>query len=113
MIDKLEEEVKIIVEEKEKALTTQGKLKEEYENVCNEFRKYEDVVKFAFVDTSFDELLGKNSRIVGTLYRLIAEKIVFNIYEFKIGSMHLLPHSKQNLDYGLKTINLSIRRPKW
>lgn len=105
VINELEEEVKNNIEEKEEVLKKQNRLEDEYENLCTKFKEYEDFVKFAFVDTTLDELLDKNSRLVGTLYRLIAEKIVFNIYEHKIGSIQSLPKSNQNLDYCLRKIN--------
>lgn len=65
-------------------LTKQNKLEEEYKSVCEQFKQYESFVKFAFEDTSIDELLEKNRRILGNMFRLVAEKIVYSIYENEI-----------------------------
>lgn len=96
----LEEEVLKNIKEKEELLTTQNRIKEEYDSVCSKFKEYEDFVKFAFVDVTIDEMLEKNTRVLGTMFRLIAEKIVFSIYELNVGDIHRNP----NLDKCLGSI---------
>ena len=82
--EEYEKEIDKIIKEKEESLEKQNKLKEEYISVCNQFRQYESFVKFAFEDISIDELLEKNRRILGNMFRLVAEKIVFSIFEYEV-----------------------------
>lgn len=82
--EEYEKEIDKIIKEKEKNLEKQNKLEEEYISVCNQFRQYESFVKFAFENISIDELLEKNRRILGNMFRLVAEKIVFSIFENEV-----------------------------
>ncbi len=82
--EEYEKEIDKIIKEKEKDLEKQNKLEEEYKSVCNQFKQYESFVKFAFNDISIDELLDRNRRILGNMFRLVAEKIVFSIFENEV-----------------------------
>lgn len=82
--EEYEKEIDKIIKEKEKNLEKQNKLEEEYISVCNQFRQYESFVRFAFENISIDELLEKNRRILGNMFRLVAEKIVFSIFENEV-----------------------------
>ena len=100
-VQKLEEDIEKQIKIKEEILDKQNKLEEEYKSVCNQFKQYEGFVKFAFLDMSIDELLEKNSRVLGTMFRLIAEKIVFSVYE---DNCRPLNKYNDNLDSCLKEI---------
>ncbi len=82
--EEYEKEIDKIIKEKEKNLEKKNKLEEEYKSVCDHFRQYEGFVRFAFENISIDELLEKNRRILGNMFRLVAEKIVFSIFENEV-----------------------------
>lgn len=83
-LEKLEKQIEDERTEKEEIIKKQNKLEEEHRTVCERFKQHEAFVKFAFEETTIDELLEKNRRILGNMFRLVAEKIVFSIYESKI-----------------------------
>ena len=87
-------------------LTKQNKLEEEYKSVCEQFKQYESFVKFAFEDTSIDELLEKNRRILGNMFRLVAEKIVYSIYENEIRPIIKKKDSLDSCLQEIKPLNL-------
>lgn len=83
--DEFDKQIEEATQNQVDILTKQNKLEEEYKSVCEQFKQYESFVRFAFEDTSIDELLEKNRRILGNMFRLVAEKIVYSIYENEIG----------------------------
>lgn len=97
----LEEQIEKRIRLEEENLQKQNRLEEERKSICNQFQNYSNFVKFAFLDTSIEELLEKNNRVLGTMFRLIAEKIVFSVYEKKIKARN----SYDNLDSCLKEIS--------
>lgn len=87
-------------------LTRQNKLEEEYKSVCEQFNQYEDFVRFAFENTSIDELLEKNRRILGNMFRLVAEKIVYSIYENETGTTIKKSDTLDSCLQAIKPLNL-------
>lgn len=100
-VEELEIQINIAIEEKEELLKKQNKLESEYKLVVSQFKQYDCFVKFAFKETSIDELLEKNRVILGNMFRLIAEKIVYSIFEKNI---RIIDKSKDSLDSCLKEI---------
>lgn len=100
-IEELEEQINKAILEKEELLQKQNKLESEYKLVVTQFKQYDGFVKFAFKETSIDELLEKNRVILGNMFRLIAEKIVYSIFEKNI---RIMDKSRDSLDSCLKEI---------
>lgn len=100
-IERLEAEIERKTQEQAEMLQRQNQLKEEAERVCAQFNQYQDFVKFAFENTPIDELLDKNRRILGNIFRLVAEKIVYSIYENEIRPV---VKKRDNLDSCLQEI---------
>lgn len=99
--DEFDRQIEIATQKQVDLLTKQNKLEEEYKSVCDQFKRYESFVKFAFENTSIEELLEKNRRILGNIFRLVAEKIVFSIYENEIRP---IIKKRDNLDSCLQEI---------
>ncbi len=100
-LEEFDRQIEIATQNQVDILTKQNKLEEEYKSVCEQFKQYESFVKFAFEDISIDELLERNRKILGNIFRRVAEKIVYSIYENNIGQKI---QKKDNLDSCLKEI---------